>query len=199
MQLYITKGSPYGRIANVVVLEKGLADRVEILSAKTRQTDSPYYKINPSGRVPYLVRDDGVGLEDSALICAYLDQLDGKPSFALPENDQAWEVRRIDALIRSTLDGLAVLIREKRRPLNEQSPTIVSHETDRAKRLLDLWEREINHPLFSGSLNMVQITMVCTLGFAGLLADFDWRAGHPKLVAWYEQLSKRPSFVATAP
>ena len=44
--------------------------RVEIVQAKTRTPGSPYYQINPSGRVPYLVDDDGAGMEDSQLICA---------------------------------------------------------------------------------------------------------------------------------
>jgi glutathione S-transferase len=73
MKLYITPGSPYARIARVVVLEKELENRVEIIAAQTRVACSPYYGINPSGRVPYLIRDDGVGLEESALICAYLE------------------------------------------------------------------------------------------------------------------------------
>ena len=73
MKLYITPGSPYARIARIVVLEKGLRDRVEVTAATTRSANSPYYAINPSGRVPYLVRDDGVGLEESAVICAWLD------------------------------------------------------------------------------------------------------------------------------
>jgi len=55
MKLYITPGSPYARIARVVILEKGLKGRVEIVVAQTRLADSPYYKINPSGRVPYLM------------------------------------------------------------------------------------------------------------------------------------------------
>ena len=61
MKLYVTPGSPYARMARIVVLEKNLADRVEIVAAQTRTANSPYYQINPSGRVPYLVRDDGVG------------------------------------------------------------------------------------------------------------------------------------------
>jgi len=76
MQLYVTYGSPYARLARIVVVEKGLGDRVEIIEAKTRMKDSPYYQISPSGRVPYLVDDTGVGMEDSQLICAYLDSLD---------------------------------------------------------------------------------------------------------------------------
>ena len=199
MKLYITKGSPYARIVRVVVLEKGLADRVEIISAKTRTTDSPYYNINPSGRVPYLVCDDGLGLEDSALICSYLDNLDGKPMFALPAGAQGFELRRLEALVRSMLDGMAVLGREKWRPVNEQSPKIVLHETDRAKRLLTLWERGIDDPVFNGPLNMVQIVMSCTLGFADLIPEFEWRTGHPRLDAWFKRISERDSFVETAP
>jgi glutathione S-transferase len=73
MKLYVTYTSPYARLAHILVIEKALEDRVEIIEAKTRTTDSPCYQINPSGRVPYLVDDAGVGMEDSQLICAYLD------------------------------------------------------------------------------------------------------------------------------
>ena len=53
MKLYITPGSPYARMARIVVFEKGLNDRVETLVAKTRAPGSPYYAVNPSGRVPF--------------------------------------------------------------------------------------------------------------------------------------------------
>ena len=78
MKLHITPGSPYARMARIVIIEKGLQDSVEVVQAKTRTPDSPYYVINPSGRVPFLERDDGPGYEDSPLICLYLDGLDGK-------------------------------------------------------------------------------------------------------------------------
>src|SRR5262245_50366886 len=103
MKLYITPGSPYARMARIVVIEKRLQDRVEIVVAQTRRADSPYYAVNPSGRVPYLVRDDGVGLEESSVICAWLDHLDGKPVFDLPAGAAAWEARRLEALARSML------------------------------------------------------------------------------------------------
>jgi glutathione S-transferase len=65
MKLYVTFTSPYARLARILVLEKALEDRGEIIAAKTRATNSPYYRINPSGRVPYLIDDSGVGMEDS--------------------------------------------------------------------------------------------------------------------------------------
>jgi glutathione S-transferase len=199
MQLYISPGSPYARIVRILVIEKGLSNKVEVIAAKTRTTDSPFYQINPSGRVPHLVCADGLALEDSALICSYLDHLEGRPSFALPAGGQGFEARRLEALVRSTLDGLAVLGREKWRPANEQSPKIVLHETERAKRLLNLWEQQIDHPLFQGQLNMVQIVFGCTLGFADLIPEFSWRTTHPKLHSWFEAMSARPSFLETKP
>ena len=199
MKLYITPGSPYARIARIVVLEKGLESRVEIIVAQTRLADSPYYRINPSGRVPYLIRDDGVGMEESALICAYLDQLDGKPVFGLPAGDEGWEARRLEALARSMVDGLAVWSRERARPENERSPTVIRHEAERSRRLIDLWEKEIDHGLMRGALNLAQITLACGLGLEARNSDFQWRPGHPKLCRWFEWLAARPSFAATAP
>ena len=86
MKLYVTLSSPYARMARIVVLEKGLERRVALVEAKTRTASSPYYAINPSGRVPYLVRDDGVGMEESLLICDYLDRIDGRPALSVPPN-----------------------------------------------------------------------------------------------------------------
>ena len=199
MKLYISPGSPYARIVRIVIIEKGLSEKVEVIVAKTRTTDSPYYQINPSGRVPHLGCSDGLGLEDSGLICSYLDHLNGQPRFEVPSGEQGFEAKRLEALVRSTLDGLAVLGREKWRPVNEQSPKIVLHETDRAKRLLTLWEQQINHPLFHGQLNMVQIVFGCTLGFADLIPEFSWRPEHPKLNSWFEAISARTSFLETKP
>jgi glutathione S-transferase len=50
MKLYITYTSPYARLARILVLEKGLSESVEIIEAKTRMVDSPYYRIIPTAR-----------------------------------------------------------------------------------------------------------------------------------------------------
>jgi glutathione S-transferase len=199
MKLYITPGSPYARMARVVALEKALGSRVEIIAAKTRVADSPYYGINPSGRVPYLERDDGVGLEESALICAYLDHLDGDPVFDPPVGDRGLEARRLEALARSMLDGLSVWGREILRPENERSPGVIRHEKDRARRMADLWESEIDRPLMRGPLNMAQLTLACALGLEARNPGFRWRPGHRKLCKWFDEIAARPSFAATAP
>jgi glutathione S-transferase len=108
MKLYVTYASPYARLARILVTEKVLQNRVEIIEAKTRTPGSPYYQINPSGRVPYLIDDAGVGMEDSQLICAYLDMLDGKPRFHdIRGGDPDWPYLRLEAAARSLCDGIS--------------------------------------------------------------------------------------------
>jgi len=200
MKLYITETSPYARIVRIVILEKDLAERVELVSARTRIPDSPYYTINPSGRVPYLVPDDLVGLEGSSLICAYLDRIDGTPAFEPPEGRHGWELRRLEASARSLLDGLAVWNRELRfRPEHERSPGIIEHESRRSRRLVDLWEKQIQHPLLHDSLNLAQITLICALDLEILNPGFRWRPDHPGLTAWVDRLADRSSIAATRP
>ena len=199
MKLYVHPASPYGRIVRIVMIEKGLEGRVEIVVPQLRVPNSPYYAINPSGRIPYLVRDDGTGLEESALICAWLDQLDGKPMFDPPAGDEGWEMRRLEAESRGMLDGFAVWARELGRPENERSPGVIAHEAGRGERLLNEWERKIGHPLLSGALNLAQVTLATALGFADRVPGLSWREGHPKLSEWYDRISTRPSLAATTP
>ena len=202
MKLHITPTSPYGRIARIVVHEKGLADRVAIIEAQTRLAGSPYYAVLPSGRVPYLERDDGPnpgpGLEDSALICLYLDQLDGKPRLHLPPETGNWDYGRLEATARSMLDGIAVHVREVRRPIGEQSPTIVAHELERAGRMAAQWEEMVAHPLMRGDLNMAQIILYVALQTSHARGTHDWRPLRPALVAWCKDLAERPAIAATA-
>ena len=199
MKLYITETSPYARMVRVMIIEKGLGARVEIIVTKTRIANNPYHAINPSGRVPYLLRDDGVGLEESRLICAYLDHLDGRPAFDLPVGGAAWEPRRMEAMACSMLDGLSVWAREIARAQDERSPTVIRHERSRSVRMADLWETQIDHPWMHGPLNMAQITLACALGFEASIPELIWRPGHSKLSAWFDKVSARPSFAATVP
>lgn len=199
MKLYYTVTSPYARLARMVVIEKGLSTRVEMLEAKTRTPGSPYYLINPSGRVPFLVRDDGRSMEDSQLICAYLDQLDGKPRLHIPFAHQDWGYGRLEGYARSLTDGVSVYIREIRRPEGERSPTILRHEIDRSVRFADFWEHEIGQPLMQGPLNMAQLLLIAGLDLAAFTKIADLEKGRPKLVIWARKMRELPSAKATAP
>jgi glutathione S-transferase len=199
MKLYVTFTSPYARLARILVVEKGLQERVEVIGAQTRMVGSPYYAINPSGRVPYLIDDAGVGMEDSHLICAYLDNLDGEPRFHRLASDRDWAYRRLEARARSLCDGVAVWVREMSRPENERSPTILAHEIARADRMASLFEGEVGMPLLQGQPAMGHLVLAVALDFAGSRGFGDLTAGRPQLAAWLARMHDLPCLRATAP
>jgi glutathione S-transferase len=198
MKLYVTFTSPYARLARIVVIEKGLQDRVEVIAAQTRVTDSPYYTINPSGRVPYLIDDAGVGMEDSQLICAYLDSLDGKPRLHRPASDRDWAYSRLEAKARSLCDGIAVWVREMSRPESERSPTTLAHEAARGQRIANLFESEAATPLLQGAPNMAHLVLAVALDFARERGFGDLTERRPQLAAWLARMHELPSLRATA-
>lgn len=199
MKLYITPTSPYARVVRIVVAEKDLSDRVDIIEAKTRQADSPYYRINPSGRVPYLVREDGGGMEDSQLIAIYLDGIGDGPRLTLEFATQNWEYGRLECTARSMLDGICVWVREMRRPANERSPTILRHEHDRCLRMADTWDQEVAHPIMSGPLTMAHVLLIAALDFAAFGRMAELEVSRPALAAWARRMRDNPSIAATAP
>src|ERR1043165_3036867 len=110
MKLYVTYTSHYARLATIVIAQKAPGGRVQSIEGKTRAAGSDYYRINPSGRVPWLVDDAGIGMEDSQVICAFLDRLDGTP-WLHTRSDDDWTYRRVEAVARSLCDGIAVWTR----------------------------------------------------------------------------------------
>jgi len=199
MKLNVTLTSPYARLARILVLEKALEDRVEIIVAKTRAADSPYYQINPSGRVPYLIDDSSVGMEDSQLICAYLDSLDGKPRFHDPRRQTDWAYQRLEFAARNMCEGICVWLREMARPAGERSPTALAHEVARAQRMADEFERRIADPLMHEGSNMAQLILAVALDAARKRGFGDLTTGRPQLTAWMRSMSDRPSMQRTAP
>lgn len=198
MQLFATPTSPYARITNIVRLELGLADRVEIVWTRTRQPDDPILEFNPSGRIPFLRLDDGSGFEDTDLIIEYLDGLASPRRFARPDIDAAgavayWEFRRREVTARSMLDGLSVWGREIIRPDGEQSPGIIDHESRRAMRLAGVFEDLVAGEIFSGPVNLPQLLLYSALNMDARIPEFDWRTGYPNLVSWFDRLQALPS------
>jgi glutathione S-transferase len=198
MKLYVTYTSPYARLSRILIEEKGLKDRVEIVEAKTRTPASPYYQINPSGRVPYLVDDAGVGMEDSQLICSYLDSLDGKPRFHHPLRESDWAYRRLESSARSMCDGISVWTREMQRPETERSLTVLAHELARMQRMANFFEAQVANPPLQDAPGMAHLLLVVALDVSRKRGPGDLADGRPQLTAWMRHMSALPSVRATA-
>ncbi len=200
MKLYYTPTSPYARKARVAAIECGVAERLEPVTTTVRDPESPLLAINPVGMVPTLETDDGLVLTESALICDYLASLDGARPLLPADGAARWQALALEGTARGLLEGLVTWIRALRAPAARQDPAVIAHETVRAGRGLDTFEALADDPRLSGQVNLPQITLGCALGVLDFrLPDQDWRAGRPRLAAWYDAFAARPAMQATVP
>ena len=197
MKLYGTKTSPYARIIRIVIFEKKLNDQIEFIWTKTRIPDDPMYTINPSGRIPFLLLDDGMGIEDTPVLVQFLDNLKKPRIFVDGLKHFDFQYLQIEAKARSLLDGASVWIREIRRPSNEQSPTILQHEQNRAIRLTSYFDKIVSDPLLSGSMNLAQLYLFAALDLERRIQMFSWREGNANLTTWYENMESQPAVKAS--
>tara|TARA_B100001559_G_C16433442_1_gene590876 strand:- start:322 stop:810 length:489 start_codon:yes stop_codon:yes gene_type:complete len=155
------------------------------------------YAINPSGRVPFLLLDDGTGIEDTPVLVQFLDNLKKPRIFVDGLEHFDFQYLQIEAKARSLLDGASVWIREIRRPSNEQSPTILQHEQNRAIRLTSYFDKIVSDPLLSGSINLAQLYLFAALDLERRIQTFSWRQGNANLITWYERMESLPSVKAS--
>ena len=99
MKLYQTYASPFPTRVRLLIYAKGL--EVEIIEPPgfhaSTQAKGDYFNINPIGRVPTLVLDDGRALPESEVICEYLEDAFPQPSLRPAD---AWGRARMRLLSR---------------------------------------------------------------------------------------------------
>ena len=99
MKLYQTYASPFPTRVRLILYAKGI--EAEIIEPPgfhaSTESKGEYLKINPIGRVPTLVLDDGRALPESEVICEYLE--DAFPGPSLRPADP-WERARMRLLNR---------------------------------------------------------------------------------------------------
>ena len=199
MKLMTSGASPFVRKVRVLIAEAGLTDKVEEVEVTTTPVgpSRDLIAVNPLGKIPALVRQDGPTLYDSRVICRYLDTL-VKTDF-YPES-RLWDVLVLEATADGILDAAVLMVYEARfREETQRSQAWMDGQWAKVTRTLDaIEERWMSH--LSGSVDAGQIGVACALGYL----DFrhgarNWRKGRPQLAAWYEGFAQRPSMTATAP
>ncbi|WP_242912379.1 glutathione S-transferase family protein [Brevundimonas pishanensis] len=198
MKLYITTPSPFARKVRIVATEKGLSDRIEEVVVDPYANAPELLATNPVVQVPTLIAEDGQPLTDSPVICEYLDRLGGGDDLLPPSGSAEWlRVKRLETLGNQGLEMGVKLVLEKRRPENERSAMWIDRWTNNMGRALDALEAEA---LSADQFDIGTITAGVALTWIGFRhPDYDWKTGHPNLVAFSEAIEQRPSFVATYP
>ena len=147
--------------------------------------------------MPTLIADDGLPLNDSPVICEYLDTLGAGPRLLPESGPERLRVRRLETLANGALEMGVKLVLEKRRPGHERSPSWIARWTTNMGRALDALEAAAPD---AARLDMGVITAGVAVTWIGFRhPDYDWKTGRPGLVALQAALEARSSFRETAP
>lgn len=196
MKLFYASGSPYARIARVVIRELGLENRVEEVEVTLRDPNSSLLPHNPGGKVPTLQLDDGTILNESLLVLAFLDTQHGGRKLLQMDGSDGWKTLSELGRAYAFLDAVTVWNRELR--FGQSAPGVIALEKVRADRVADTLEAALAAGAYSGPINASQIVLGAALeNFARRHRVWDWRSGRPRLSRFLDDIAQRPSFAET--
>ena len=200
MKLIGSLGSPYVRKVRVVLAEKKLDYQFELENVWA--PDTAISKLNPLGKVPSLVMDDGSVMIDSRVMVEYLDTLTPVCKL-LPANsrDRA-DVKCWEALADGIIDAAVIVRLERLRPIELQSEDWVARQQGKVKLGLAALSDKLGElPYCMGkNYSLADVAVGCTLGWLAFrFPDIGWRDDHANLARLFDKLSERQSFKDTFP
>lgn len=198
MKLLYSPASPYARKVRICAQELGIALEEIVVGANPAAAADPVLAAaNPLAKIPTLVLDDGRAIYDSAVIVDYLDSLTDR-ALAPRSGDARWAALVEQAAADGILDA-ALLSRYElfMRPEALRWPEWLAGQSGKIERALDLFEGSERNAADPG---LGDICVACALGYLDLrFPNNGWRATHPKLEAFFLEISERPSVKSTVP
>src|SRR5487761_2364234 len=196
MKLLGSTSSPYVRKARLVLLEKSIPH--EYVVDPPTEPGSLVLKLNPLGRIPTLVLDDGFCVFDSSVIADYADSLSDS-QILIPREDPVarLRVKRWEALADGMMDSAIVVRMESLRPAEQHNQAILDLHNTAISKALDYASELIGSPWCEGeAITLADLALVSALLYLDLRqAERDWRGSHKNLATWFERISARRSVI----
>lgn len=201
MKLIGSDSSPFVRKVRVVLAEKKIDyqyEREDVWSPDTTIT-----QVNPLGKVPCLIMDDGGALFDSRVIAEYLDNLTPVHRLVPPNGRSRVEVKTWEVLADGLLDA-AVLVRleQTQRSDSQRSPAWIARQMAKIEAALQAMSNALDDKPWcvDGKYSLADISLGCALGYLDFrFPALGWRAQFSNLARQGDKLFTRPSFVDTTP
>jgi glutathione S-transferase len=200
MKIYGDLISPFVRMTVVTAHEAGLESRVEHLvePVKPTEVNAKLSSLSPLAKIPVLETPEGQGIYDSRVIMEYLCHVAGNTALIPGERGGRFRVLTLQALGQGMADS-AVAYRYEIgvRPKGLQWEDWMSRTVTRLHASFD--ELENNWIEDLDKVTVGTIAVAVTLGYIDFrLGDLGWRNGRPKLTAWHQAFSARPSMAKTS-
>lgn len=200
MKLYWSSRSPFVRKVMVAAHETGTVSSIELIrvSVGSALMSDEVMSHNPLNKIPTLVLADGTTVFDSRIIVDYLYGLDETAGLVTTDRDARLAALRWQVLGDGIMDNATLTIGERKRDAGLHSQRHDAAYRRKTATTLDMLEREAP-ALEAAPFGIAAISIGCALAHLDFrFADENWRGGRPQLARWFDGVSSRPSFTATA-
>src|SRR5712692_1493440 len=200
MKLIGSLASPFARKVRIVLAEKKIDYEFEIDNPWKPQAAAA--RVNPLGKVPVLVLDDGAALFDSRVIVEFLDNASPLGRLLPAENRERIEVRRWEALADGVLEAGVLARLENQREAKLRSAPWTERQLGKVRAGLAAMDSELgDKPWCAGNgYTLADIAVGVCLGWLDFrYPKMDWKKSHANLARAFAKLSERASFVDTVP
>ena len=201
LKLIGSSASPFARKVRIVLAEKRIEYTWE--TQNPWAADSTVPDLNPLGKVPVLVLEDGTALYDSRVICEFLDGVSPIGKLIPAGNRERIEVRRWEALADGIVDAGALVRAESQRPAHERSAAWTERQMKKVARGLDALEtparRAARTAAATTSRSPTSRSAPVSAGSTSATRGSTWRDDRPNLERLAAKLAERPSFAETVP
>lgn len=200
MKLHYSPTSPYVRKVLVTALLGGTYDRLELIRATLTPVapSAEVQKVNPIGKIPALLLDDGTALYDSPVICEYLDSLSNGTRLIPASGHERWRVLTLNALADGLLEAAQLIRAEALRPEGTHFEPWLAAQRTRVENALRALDAEAVHAL--AQLTLGSVATGCALGWLDFrMPELGWRERYPRLASWYEGFASEWFMRKTAP
>ncbi len=197
MKLHYSPASPYVRKVMACAIARGLDGRIEKVATNPHVSPAELLADNPLSKVPALVADDGTAIYDSPVICEYLDTLgDAAPLFPPTGSAARLSAQIMHAAADGILDAAVARRLQMGHPQDDGRKAFDARQKAAIDRALDVLEKAPP----KGLSDIGAIAVACALGYLDFRFGHEpWRDTHPKLAAWFAEVSKLAPLAQTVP
>lgn len=195
LKLYYSPLSGYSQKTLMAFYEKGAAFEPVLVSLFDPAARAEYQKLNPIGKVPFLVAEGGWEVPESSIIIEYIDRHCPGGTKLIPDDpDLARQVRFRDRIADLYInEPTAKIFFDGLRPEGQRDPLGVKQAVDRLERTLAMLEEPFAKLTWcmGDEFSMGDCAAAPALNQAqglGLLGKFK------NVSAYYHRLCERPSY-----
>lgn len=191
--------SPFFRMCLVTAHEVGLGTKVQRVEARVTpvSVNAELTALSPIGKVPVLVTDHNHPIYDSRVIMEYLCHVSGNKTLIPDDGVKRFRVLTLTALGQAIAEaGVAYRYETAVRPQGLQWREWLDRQGLRVTAEFDDLEKSWSKDL--AEITAGSLAVAVALSYIDFrIPDWQWRKDRPKLQAFHEAFSARPSMQAT--